>query len=587
MNDQVKEVKEKVDLVTLVGEFVTLKKAGRHWKGLCPFHNEKSPSFIVSPELQIFKCFGCGKSGDAFTFLEEYEGLTFPDALKVLADKVGVKLTPVKNEQTQRKDVLYEVNDVAAKFYHYILLNLPTGKDALTYFTEKRALTSDTINSFLLGAAPESPQALFQFLTTKKGFSPQIVVEAGLVYKTDRGQYVDRFRGRAIFPIQNARGATIALAGRILPGPAEKKFAKYINSPETPIYYKSESLFGLPQARTEIKRTGIAVVVEGELDMISSWQHGIKNVVAIKGSALTEAHARILSRLAKTVILALDADFAGSSAAMKGITEAQTFGLEVRVAQLGEYKDPDEFARADIDGYQKALKNALNIWDFIVELMFKRFPIDTAQGKFELSRNLMPYISQIQDSILQAHYVRLIASRLQVPEAAVAESLRKIATSEPIVETVEKVKPLEVSSGRALWEERLLSLGCLLNPKLLFTEELKGIIKTPRASRIYAFLEEYVGDHPKFSMSEFAHDLPPELADGFVTSFLGEEAVDGEIEKEFHSLTHNLLVLALKEEVEELTREIKALDNTEKDTEITALQTKVGVLTKRLAQLNS
>lgn len=589
MNDQVHEVKEKTDIVTLIGEHVTLKKAGRHWKGLCPFHNEKTPSFTVSPELQLYKCFGCGKSGDVFTFLEEYEGLEFSDALKVLALKAGVELIPVQGAETGQKEILYEVNDLAAKFYHYILLHHPSGKESLLYFTEKRGLTTDTIEAFMLGGAPQSPQALFEFLTQKKQLSPQLLVDAGLVYKTDRGEYVDRFRGRAIFPIQNARGATIALAGRILPGPMEKKLAKYINSPETAIYHKSESLFGLPQSRVEIKKTGSVVVVEGEVDMISSWQNGVKNVVAIKGSALTDAHARILSRLSHTIILALDADFAGGNAAMKGIAEAQKFGLEVKVAQLGNYKDPDEFARADAAGYQQALRQSINVWDFIVELMFSRHSIDTAQGKLELSRTLIPYLSHIIDPILQAHYVRLVAGRLSVPEEAVRKSLTQVekdVTPQIELPPEPKASPLvEDHSRRAKVEERLLLIVASNNAEKL-NQIPRELFVSVKAQRIFDLLTSYKAEHTVFEMKDFVTTLPPELSAGFIDVFLEDNSSESTGDtKEISFLIKELMEMSIRNEMKALSEKIRSLDMTHNESEISALQVKIGELTKQLAQL--
>ncbi len=586
MQDQVKEVKEKTDIVALIGEHVSLKKAGRHWKGLCPFHNEKSPSFTVSPELQLYKCFGCGKSGDVFTFLEEYEGLDFPDALKILATKAGVELIPQKGIESGKKEGIYEANDLAAKFYHYILLNDVHGTSSLEYFTERRGLTRETIEAFSLGGAPESPRILFDFLTKKKNINADVLVESGLVYKTDNGQYFDRFRGRAIFPIQNARGATIALAGRILPGPMEKKLAKYINSPETPIYHKSESLFGLPQSRVEIKKTGVVVVVEGEVDMISSWQNGVKNVVAIKGSALTDAHARVLSRLSHTVVLALDGDFAGGNAAMKGISEAQKFGMEVKVANLGKYKDPDEFARADATGYQTALSQAVNIWDFLVELMFSRHSIDTAQGKLELSRALVPYLSHIQDPILQAHYIRLVAGRLSVPEEAVRRSLLSLHEEVPQIETITEqpiAREVEDHSRQAKVEERLLLLIASEGGERL-TDISRDLLVTRKAGRIFEELTKFKKEFPTFEVKDFVLNLSPELSSGFIDTFLEEEYSASGNSKEIDALIKQLIQMSVKQEMISLSEKIRSLDTTHNESEISALQVKIGELTKLLAQ---
>ncbi|MBX4206148.1 DNA primase, partial [Candidatus Microgenomates bacterium] len=234
--DQVEEIKAKVDIVSVVGEHVQLSKAGRNYKGLCPFHGEKTPSFVVSPELQIYKCFGCGESGDAISFLEKTEGLEFYDALKILANKVGVKLAAPKGEKFSEKERLYEANELAAKFYHYILLNHPSGKEALDYITKKRKLTHETIKTFNIGYAPDIPDTLAKFLINKKKFTSFELERAGLIVYS-RGRLFDRFRGRIVFPLDDHRGVCVGLAGRILPSVEEKlsknlSIGKYVNSPE-------------------------------------------------------------------------------------------------------------------------------------------------------------------------------------------------------------------------------------------------------------------------------------------------------------------------------------------------------------------
>src|SRR3990170_1855680 len=244
--DQVEEIKSKIDIVSLIGEYVTLARAGRNFKANCPFHQERTPSFMVSPELSIWKCFGCGLGGDAISFVQKQEGLEFYEALKMLADRVGVKLA--------------------------------------------------TIKEFGLGFAPDVPQALYGFLTKKKSLKPFDLEKAGLVVAV-RGSYIDRFRGRVIFPLTDARGAVVGLAGRILPGKDSERLAKYINSPETEVYHKSKLLYGFHLTRKKIKEQGLVVIIEGELDAISSWQVGVKNVVAIKGSAFTEDQVRLLTRI--------------------------------------------------------------------------------------------------------------------------------------------------------------------------------------------------------------------------------------------------------------------------------------------------
>src|SRR4030043_909411 len=296
MESQVDEVKSRVGIVGLISEYIPLKKAGRNYKALCPFHGEKTPSFMVSPELQIYKCFGCGESGDAFSFLEKYEGMEFGEALKYLADKAGIKLKPLHPGQFGEKERFFEINRIASKFYNYVLLSHPAGKEALKYLTRERGLKIDILKKFQLGFSPYKEDALAKVLIKRK-YQESELINGGLVYR-GRG-LVDRFSGRVIFPLFDHRSNVVGFAGRILPKDDKGDRAKYINSPETPVYHKSRVLYGLDLAKAEIKRSKEVVIVEGELDMISSWQAGIKNVVAIKGSALTDEQIGLISRLAE------------------------------------------------------------------------------------------------------------------------------------------------------------------------------------------------------------------------------------------------------------------------------------------------
>src|SRR3989344_4778352 len=372
MADQVDEVKQKIDIVSLISEYVPLKKAGRNYRAVCPFHSEKSPSFMVSPELQMYKCFGCAEAGDAFSFLQKYEGMEFREALKFLADRVGVKLTSFRPGEETEKERLFELNSLALRFYNYILLNHPKAKPALNYLTADRGLKRETVEMFQLGYSPDVPDAISQYLIGKKKFKAGELERAGITVSNQRGA-IDRFRGRIIFPLFDHRGNVVGFAGRVLPfDPRAGEIAKYINSPETAVYHKSRALYGLNLTKEEIKKEKKAVIVEGELDLISAFQAGIKNVVAIKGSALTEEQVKLLSRFAKEATLALDSDFAGSEAARRGIAQAQKEGLAMTVARLGEYKDPDEAARANPAFLKSAIEAADGVWDFIIETVFAK-----------------------------------------------------------------------------------------------------------------------------------------------------------------------------------------------------------------------
>ncbi|OGM11297.1 DNA primase, partial [Candidatus Woesebacteria bacterium RBG_16_39_8b] len=315
--DQVDEVKQKNDIVQVVGSHVNLKKAGRNYKGLCPFHQEKTPSFMVSPELQIYKCFGCGESGDVIAFLQKLEHMDFYEALKFLADRVGIKLAPVSGKFGENERI-YQISHSASNFYRYVLLSHSAGKKALAYLTRERGIRMDVVKKFNLGFSPDKPEVLANYLIKKKKFSAEELIKAGLVYRRS-GRLIDRFARRLVFPISDHRGNVVGFAGRVLPDD-KTEMGKYINSPETPVYHKSRSLYGLNFSKSEIKSSGSAVVVEGELDFISTYRAGIKNVVAIKGTAFTLEQISLLSRFTSKLVLALDSDFAGSIAARRGIT---------------------------------------------------------------------------------------------------------------------------------------------------------------------------------------------------------------------------------------------------------------------------
>ncbi|KKU95700.1 MAG: primase protein, partial [Candidatus Amesbacteria bacterium GW2011_GWB1_48_13] len=317
--DQVEEIKGKTDIVELIQEYVPLKRAGRNYKGLCPFHGEKTPSFMVNPELQIFKCFGCGEGGDAYSFLQRIEGMEFGEALRNLADRVGVKLVSYRpSQQEELKDTLLQTNYLAGEYYHYVLTKHNLGIQAREYLKD-RGVTNEAIEIFKLGFAPEGWDFLLSYLSGKKGFKEEDIERAGLAIKsqsdkeTKKQSYYDRFRNRIMFPLNNPRGQTVGFSGRVMPGADEKAGGKYVNTPETEIYHKSGILYGYDLARSAIKAENTSVLVEGQMDVIGSWQAGVPNSVGVGGTALTDRQIELLKRVGETVIMALDADQAGDA----------------------------------------------------------------------------------------------------------------------------------------------------------------------------------------------------------------------------------------------------------------------------------
>lgn len=584
--DQVDEVKQKTDIVSIIGERIELKKAGRNYKALCPFHSEKSPSFMVSSELQMYKCFGCQAGGDVFTFLEQYEGMEFAEALKYLADRVGVKLVSFRSGEAGEKEKLYEINTWASKFYNYLLLGHRVGKPALNYLTKERGLTFDTIKTFQIGFSPDVSDALVKFLVGKKKFNIRDIERSGIISIRD-GRSFDRFRGRIIFPLLDHRGNVVGFAGRILPW-IKGDLAKYINTPETPIYHKGNLLFGLNLTKDEIKKTSETVIVEGELDAISSWQAGIRNVAAIKGSALTEDQVRLISRFAKKLVLALDSDLAGDAAARRGVTIAQEAGLEVTVAKLTGSKDPDEAARKDPERYKKALKNAANVWDFIIESVFSRFDALTGEGKAKISREIVPTLVSISDKIVQAHYIEVVAKKLGIASESVYQEMEK-TTTHGFISKQEEIEKPKLRGRRELLEESFLALAFQSDPKILSEADIENLISTPLAKRIFEEYKSFSGRKDGFDPAEFVHNLPSELVGGFsemVLKDLEEVAKNPEkLSSELILIKKELTILDLKQKLTELGKETKELEDADKKEELRKIQKKFAIISGKLSSL--
>ena len=589
MADQVEEIKSKTDIIALISEYVDLKKSGRNYKALCPFHSEKTPSFMVSSELQIFKCFGCDAKGDAISFLQQYEGMDFYDALKFLADKAGIKLESLKFDQKNDNERLLQVNSAARYFYSWILLNHHAGRIALDYLIKSRNLTLDTIKTFQLGYSPEVPNALKKFLIDKKKLNREDLEKSGLTYLKGN-EVVDRFRGRVIFPLFDHRGKSIGFAGRILPKDENKDLAKYINTPETPIYHKSDVLYGLNITKQEIKRTKVGVVMEGELDLISSWQAGIKNNVAIKGSSLTGEQLRLLSRFTSKIILALDADVAGDDAARRGISLAENLGFDVRIVQLAGFKDPDEAARKDPDKLKDAIKSAKGVWDYLMDSAFERYKKDPENAPAKVSKELVPVIASISDKIVQAHYAGVLARKLGVPVEAVVQQIEKTTTiKEGIIPRLEIAKPISKSRNELL-EERLLILAFRHDPKILTEKAVKVLINTSLSKRITEEYLSYIKKHKNFDPSLFAADLPTELVGGFTDILLKdtkglEDYGQENYEHEINLVKNELRILDIKKNLEDLAGKIKNLEFEKKKNELKKVEKEFGEMTKKLNEL--
>ena len=582
MADQLEEIKNKIDIVTFISEYLPLKKAGRNFKALCPFHGEKTPSFIISPERQIWHCFGCQKGGDVFGFLMQIENLEFPEALEILAKRAGVKLVTSyqASEQAKLKDKLFKINHLASEFYHYLLLNHRSGKQALDYILG-RGIKKQSMETFFLGWAPNMWDGLMRFLI-KKGFTARDLETAGLIIKaaSEKGladRYYDRFRGRLMFALRDQRGNVIGFAGRTLD--PEIKEAKYINTPETPVYIKGNTLYGLDITKEAIKKDDEAIIVEGELDLISSFQAGVANVVAIKGSALTENQLNLLKRFTQNINLALDMDLAGDAAAKRGMEIADEMGFSIKMVQLPQGKDPDECARINPSLWQQAVKKAIPVFDFIMDSATLRYDKQNAEGKKKIGDEVIPYLAKISNPIIQAHYFSKLANLLNVSEEVIVETAKKMAKTEEIKSSTpqQPVTSVNQPSRQQLLEEQLLAM-ILQNkePQTLIagnrpneTGETKPVSELPITDeffqgvnkKIFTKLQEFTSLGKKFTMAEFIKTLPQELVpavDRLYLFDLGKTLDDSKLfDKELTKTAREIKKIFLKNKVVDLSQELK------------------------------
>lgn len=433
------KIKEKVDIIDLIGEYVQIKAAGTYHKGLCPFHNEKTPSFTVSKEKQFFHCFGCGKNGDIFNFIQEIEGMEFAEALKYLANRAGVELQLRARSEVQQnqKNRLKEINQKAAYFYHNVLTKLDLAKDAKKYLLD-RGVSDEAINTWNIGFVPEQWDLLTKYLL-KKGFGIDDLVASGLTIKKDQANrqngsgYYDRFRGRIMFPINNAFGDVVGFTGRVLVE-HEKSGGKYVNSPQSPVYDKSRVLFGLDHAKRAIKEAGFAVIVEGQMDVVACHQAGMTNVVASSGTALTEEQVHLLARYAKELRMAFDSDAAGRKAAKRGIDIAIKEGLSVKVIQIpeGKGKDPDECIKADLGVWEMSVENAQDVMKWYFSNAFLNKDIKNPRVKQQVADELLDEIAKIPYAVERDHWIQELAGSLGIDGVVLREDLKRFTNKKKL-----------------------------------------------------------------------------------------------------------------------------------------------------------
>ncbi len=588
--DEVAQVREKIDIVSLISEYLPLKKAGRNFKTSCPFHNEKTPSFVISPERQIWHCFGCQKGGDCFTFLMDYENLEFLEALRILAKKTGVELseTDFIKQDTSKKEKIYSINNIASDFYHYILTKHNAGKKALEYLTKVREIDPRLVETFLIGFSPVQGDILSKYLLEKKKYKIQDLIEAGLSF-TREGRMVDFFRGRLMFPLFDHRDNLVAFSGRVLSD--QIKDSKYVNTKDTLVYHKGSTFFGLNLAKEEIKQKDQAIIVEGEFDVISCYSRGIKNVVAIKGTALTENQVSLISRFSQKITLCLDRDEAGFEAIKRSLEALEKKSLTTTVVDLGEYKDPDEAIKKDPVFFKKAVDRDIGVYDFLISNFLKKYNKDTAEGKKKITQELLPFISQIDNEIIKEHYLKTLAKELDTSLETIQREMEKIGKKEG--DDLSTVTAKKDKRGRKeILEEYLLSLilqsenvGDYLSLSSEILEDYE--FELPSCQKIFEYLKSYFKNNQSYNIKLFVKSLPRETVPLFDTCYILPLPKFEESEKytqELEKVAKELRVSYLRYKIKNIAQTINKKEKNKEGTQ--DLQSQLSSLLKTLQSLS-
>ena len=500
--EAVEELKSQIDIVDVIGRSVQLKRAGANYKGLCPFHNEKTPSFIVSPQKQIFTCFGgCGASGDVVSFVKRYYNLDFNEAVEKLANEHGITIQ--RNVHSDDREKYYELNREAARFFYR---NLTEGKNPGYTYMAKRGIEDRTIKKFGLGYAPDSWDALYSHFKAK-GVDEKILVELGLLSEKD-GKYYDKFRNRVIFPIINTAGKVIGFGGRAL---SDQQMPKYLNSPENKVFQKKNNLYALNITRQDIGKAGMAIIVEGYMDVISLHQSGVTNVAASLGTALTENQAKLVNRYTKNVVLSYDADAAGQKAALRGIDVLKGENCKVKVLHVTDGKDPDEYVKKNgKEAFMKLIDKALSYTDYKLEAAKRGLNLKTEEGKIDYMKRIQPILDEL-GPVEKDIYTKKISRDVGISEGAIRMEILGNTNVEPkrqfVQHTAQKDKKVD-----KLTSLEATVLKCLFVDPTLSEELLQwiDIFESEISKKVVNICFEYYGLYGDFHLSQIIDRLDPE-----------------------------------------------------------------------------
>ena len=575
---QIQEVKDANNIVEIIGEKIDLKVSGSSFKAPCPFHNEKTPSFFVHPEMQRYRCFGCGATGDVLDFLQNYDGMTFYEALKFLADRAAITLKDFnRTSEDEEREQLLAILNLAKEYYHYLLTEHEAGKTALAYLKD-RGTNSQSIKLFQLGYSMNSWDALIKYLHLKKKYPLDLIAKTGLIIKGRGNRYYDRFRGRLMFPLKNHRGQVVGFSGRVLD--PKIKEAKYINSPETSLYHKSKLLYGYSELFREIRKDNSLVIVEGEFDVISSAQAHVNNVVAVKGSALTKEQIELIARVAQTIILAFDQDEAGIKATKRAISLIKDKEIDLRVIDVKslnklagstDLKDPDDFARHEPKLWRQAIDQAVSVYSFLLDIALDKHDPSSPDGKRKIINDLALVINSIDHSVEKEFYLQKLAEKLNVKVALIKEDIDRFGQKKEQKKVVKEQKVKTTKTHQEKMEEYLIFLLFQLDTKD-FDEEVKKILslnfQTPGISNILEILSK---DMNNFNLEKFTKKLAEDLKEKLMEFLLNPEfqknIKNADIKKEWTYALSQVKKDIVHAEIEEINEEIAQLDKKNKRSE--------------------
>lgn len=534
------EIKQRIDIADFISDYVSLQKAGRNFKALCPFHHEKHPSFFVFPEQQTWHCFGaCGTGGDVFSFIMKKEEINFSDALQLLASRAGITLNQYKTTDDKVEDKkklrLFQINEAASEYYHHLLINTSAGEMARNYLA-KRNISIETAKIFHLGFSPDNWDALMIFIT-QKGYEEQELKDAGLIIGRETGGSYDRFRNHLMFPIHNMQGQVTGFGARTM----DDSSPKYINSPQTLVFDKGNSIYGIDKANPFIKKEGLVIIMEGYMDVLTAHQHGWRNSVAAMGTSLTENQVAIVRKLSKNIALALDADAAGEQATLRSTEVVARFidKAEVTVIAMPQGKDPDDVISGDPELWQKLMEESLPIFDFALETVTKQIDKGNAKGKSMAVNKLLPLIHEIKDPIQQSHYKRKLARRLDIEETSISNALDKWQngkTRRYVTAAREKNKSTDKNTRDPI-EEYCLSI-LLHYPELSNTAQELSVehFENPVNREIFAQWRSY-GDY-----TEMKKRIAPYLLE-HLAYLIGKPPIEQNVSKQQRALRQNVSIL--------------------------------------------